>query len=118
MKIPLQVAFHGMSPSPALETGARDKAAKLERFCADIISCRVDIDEVHKHQHQGRPYGVRIHLTLPGGELTVDRVENEDAYVALRDAFDSMRRQIEDKVRRQRDFNVPRAEVLTGQSPP
>jgi hypothetical protein len=66
------------------------------------MGCRVDIDELQKHQHQGRPFGVRIHLTIPGDELTVDRVADEDAHVALRDAFDSMRRQLEDKLRRQR----------------
>lgn len=117
MKIPLQVVFHGIVPSPALEATAREKAAKLERFSADIISCRVDIDEAHKHQQQGRPFGVRIHLTLPGEELTVDRVENEDAYVALRDAFDSIRRQIEDKVRKRRDFSKTRAEIDAGETP-
>jgi hypothetical protein len=42
---------------------------------------------------------VRVHVTLPGHELTVDRVQHEDAYVALRDAFDGMRRRIEDQVR-------------------
>lgn len=117
MKIPLQVAFHGMTPSPALEANAREKAAKLERFSADLIACRVDIDVAHKHQQQGRPFGVRIHLTLPGDELTVDRVENEDAYVALRDAFDSIRRQIEDRVRKQRDFSKVRADIDMGESP-
>ena len=118
MKIPLQVVFHGMAPSPALEAQARDKAAKLERFSADIIACRVDVDEAHKHQQQGRLSGVRIHLTLPGEELTVDRVEHEDAYVALRDAFDSMRRQIEDRVRRQRDLSRQRTDVDKGEGPP
>ncbi len=117
MKTALQVVFQGMAPSPALEANAREKAAKLERFSADIIACRVDIDVVHKHQQQGRPFGVRIHLTLPGDELTVDRVEDEDAYVALRDAFDSMRRQIEDKVRRQRDFSRQRADLDAGGNP-
>ena len=117
MKLPLQVVFHGMSASPTLEAHAREKAAKLERFSADIISCRIDIDEAHKHQQQGRPFGVRIHLTLPGEELTVDRVENEDAYVALRDAFDSMRRQVEDKVRRLRDLSKQRTDPETGEGP-
>jgi ribosome-associated translation inhibitor RaiA len=115
MKIPLQVVFHGMEPSEALESAARQKADKLERFCADIMSCRVDIDELQKHQQQGRPYGVRIHLTLPGDELTVDRVTNEDAHVALRDAFDSMRRQLEDAVRRQRGQRKQHATPLHGE---
>jgi len=102
MKTALQVVFHGIAPSPALEAAAREKAHRLERFSADILSCRVDIDESHKHQHQGRPFGVRIHLSVPGEELTVDRVADEDVYVALRDAFDATKRQLEEVVREQR----------------
>lgn len=102
MKLPLQIVFHGMEPSPALEAAATEKAHKLGQFAADIMSCRVDIDELHKHQQQGRPFGVAVHLKLPGHELTVDRVRNEDAYVALRDAFDDMKRQLEDTVRQRR----------------
>ena len=115
MKIPMQVVFLGMEPSAALESAARQKAEKLERFCADIISCRVDIDELQKHQQQGRPFGVRIHLTLPGDELTVDRVTDEDAHVALRDAFDGMRRQIEDRVRKQRGQRKQHAQPMHGE---
>jgi len=98
MKLPLQVRFHGMEPSAAFEAAAQDKAGKLDQFCQDIMACRVDIEQMQKHQNQGRPFGVRVHVTLPGHELTVDRVQHEDAYVALRDAFDGMRRRIEDQV--------------------
>jgi ribosomal subunit interface protein len=99
MKQPLQVSFLGMDPSPALESAAREKAAKLDQFCPDIMSCRVAIELKHKHRHQGRHFAVRIDLTVPGRELAVDRVEHEDVYVALREAFDDMRRQVEDEVR-------------------
>lgn len=94
MKLPLQLVFLGMEPSAAVEAAVREKAARLDHFSPDIMSCRVEIDLCHKHKHQGRPYAVRIHLTLPRHELTVDRVQDEDVYVALRDAFDSMKRQI------------------------
>lgn len=94
MKLPLQLVFLGMEPSAAVEAAVREKAARLDHFSPDIMSCRVEIDLSHKHKHQGRPYAVRIHLTLPRHELTVDRVQHEDVYVALRDAFDSMKRQI------------------------
>ena len=102
MKQPLQICFLGMGPSEAVESAARKKATKLETFCTDIISCRVSIEQTHKHQHQGRPFAVRVDVTLPGHELNVDRVHDEDVYVALRDAFDDMKRQLEDAVRRTR----------------
>ena len=112
MKLPLQISFHGMEPSEALEAAAAKKAHKLDEFFADIMSCRVVIDQQQKHQHQGRPFAVRINLSLPGHELYVNRVQDEDAYVALRDAFDDMKRQLEDAVRRlrgqEKEHPVPR----------
>lgn len=103
MKVPVQVTFRGLQPSPALEELAREKVGKLEQFCADLIACRVEVDQLDKHRHQGRAFMVRLDVTLPGHELTVNQQAHEDAYVALRDAFDAMRRQIEDRVRRIRD---------------
>ena len=102
MKIPVHIQFHGMEPSDAVELSARDHAHKLESFAPDIMACRVAIDLAQKHQHQGRPFGVRIDLTLPGHELVVNRVQDEDVYVALREAFDNMKRQLEDVVRQRR----------------
>lgn len=99
MKQPLQIVFHGLEPSAAVEAAARDKAHKLDEFCPDIMACRVGIELMHKHRHQGRPYAVRIDVTVPGRGLRADRVEHEDVYVALREAFDDMRRQIKDEVR-------------------
>lgn len=96
MKEAPDIRFVGMEPSGALASAAREKAAKLELLCADISSCHVVIEMPHKHRQQGRPFAVRLELTLPGHTLSVSRVEREDAYVALRDAFDSMKRQLED----------------------
>ena len=99
MKQPPQIQFLGMDPSPALETEARERLDRLERFCPDLISCRTTVELLNTHQQQGRSFAVRLDLTLPGHELTVSRVHHEDAYVALRHAFDGMTRQIEDTVR-------------------
>ncbi len=102
MKKPLELRFLGMEPSAALEAAARDKAGKLEHFCADVLSCSVTIEQFHKHQRHGRPYAVRIDVTVPGEELCVSRVQHEDAWIALRDAFNDMTRLLEDAVRRVR----------------
>ena len=103
MKLPVHIQFHGMEPSDALEASARTHAHKLESFASDLMACHVAIDLEQKHQHQGRPYSVRIDLTMPGHELVANRVQHEDVYVALRDAFDSVKRQLEDVVRKRRD---------------
>lgn len=104
MKQPLQILFAGMEPSEAVEAAVRAKAEKLDRFHPDIMSCRVTIELAAKRQQQGRPFAVRIVLTVPDRELAVDRVQDEDVYVALRDAFDDMTRQLEDWARRTRGY--------------
>ena len=102
MKLEPHVQFRGMEASRGLEANALEHVRRLESFAPDIMACRVSIELEQKHKHQGRPYGVRIDLTLPGHELVVNRVQDEDVYVALRDAFDGMRRQVEEVVRMRR----------------
>jgi ribosomal subunit interface protein len=118
MKQVPDIRFVGMEPSDAVAAAAREKTAKLELFCPEIMACHVAIEQPHRHRHQGRTFTVRIDLTLPGRELAVNRVEHEDVYVALRDAFDDMRRQVEDTMRRMQAFakepSAPAAEPGRG----
>jgi len=99
MKTPLQITFRDMPPSDALETHIREKAQKLEQLFADIVSCRVVVEQPAKHQQQSKPFNIHIDLGVPGKEIVVDRQENEDAYIALRDAFDAGKRQLGDYAR-------------------
>jgi ribosomal subunit interface protein len=108
MKNPLQITFRNMDPSEAMEADVREKAAKLDEFFTDIMSCRVVVESLHHSHHKGNLYHVRIHITVPGEkEIVVSRepVEHhahEDAYVAIRDAFDAARRQLQDHARQVR----------------
>ncbi len=107
MQKPLEITFRHMEPSEALETTIREKAAKLERYCGEIIGCSVVVETPHKHHHQGNLFHFRIDVTVPGKEIVVKRSPDEhhaheDPYVALRDAFDAMRRQLEDYTRERR----------------
>jgi ribosomal subunit interface protein len=104
MKQAPDIRFVGMEPSDAVASAARDKAAKLELFCPEIMACHVVVEQPHRHHQQGRSFRVRVDLTLPGNELAVNRIEHEDVYVALREAFDDMRRQVEDTMRRMQAF--------------
>lgn len=115
MKQPLEIRFIGMEPSDAVEAAARRKADKLDRFRPDIMACRITIELAEKHQHQGRPFAVRVDVTVPDDELSVDRVHDEDVYVALREAFDDMKRQLEDSVRRVRGQEKLHATPLRGE---
>jgi ribosomal subunit interface protein len=100
MRIPLQITFRNIAYSAPIETNINEKAAKLERFYDRIMSCRVVVEESQRRRHQGKLYSVRIDITVPGKELAVTREENEDAYVAVRDAFDAAVRKLEEHARR------------------
>jgi ribosomal subunit interface protein len=99
MQTPLQITFRDIPHSDALETHIREKAQKLEQHFTGLIGCRVVVEQPGKHHQQGNPFNIRIDLTVPGSEIVVDKQENEDVYVALRDAFDAATRQLEDYAR-------------------
>ena len=107
MKLPLEIVFHNLELFDAIEARVRERAEKLEKFYKDIMSCRVVIEAGHKHHHKGNLYQVRIDLKVPSAELIASREPqdhhaHEDVYVAIRDSFDAMRRQLEDYSRRRR----------------
>lgn len=101
MKQPLQVIFRDIQPSPAVEAKVRARADKLDGMCDDIMSCRVVVEERHRHHHHGNLFHVGVSLTVPTSELAA-HAEDEDVYVAIRDGFDAIRRQLEDYTRRRR----------------
>ena len=102
MQNPLQITFRDMAHSDALETHIREKAAKLDAHFAHLTSCHVTLEQPHKHKHQGKAFRVHISLHVPGEDIVINRHEDEDAYVALRDAFDAAKRQLEEYARRLR----------------
>ena len=99
MQTPLQITLRDLPHSDALDSHIREKAQKLEQYFSGLIGCRVVVEKSGKHHQQGHLFKVHIDLTAPGKEIVVDRKEDEDVYVALRDAFDAAKRQLEDYVR-------------------
>ncbi|TAN49295.1 MAG: ribosome-associated translation inhibitor RaiA [Methylococcaceae bacterium] len=100
MQVPLEITFRGLPHSDAVEARIREKTAKLEQLCDNIISCKVVVEAEHHHQHQGNLFHVRIDLSVPQKHIVVsrdhhDKQAHEDVYVALRDAFEAAKRQLE-----------------------
>lgn len=107
MDIPLQITWRGLTASPALETDIRERVNKLETFYDHIVSCRVVVESPHHHHHQGNLFHIAIDIKVPGTEIVVGRgptahQSHEDVHVALRDAFDAAKRQLQDYSRVQR----------------
>jgi hypothetical protein len=71
-----------MDSSEALVSGIRGRAEELERFFDRITAGRVAVECPHPRRRQGNLF--------------------QDAHVAVRDAFDAVRRLLEDTVREQR----------------
>jgi cold shock CspA family protein len=77
------------------------------------------VESPHRRHHQGRLYHVRVELAVPGRSIVVNREphehhEHEDVYVAVRNAFDAVRRQLEDHVRESRGFTKTHEELPEG----
>ena len=102
----LQICFHNLAHSEAVEIKVRQRAQKLERICEDITSCRVAI-EAPRYRASGNAFAVHIEVAVPGEKLVAtrqpaDERRPEDVYVAIREAFDTMRRQLKAYVERHR----------------
>ena len=115
MQVPVQVTFRDMPVSDAVEAACWDEAAKLERYYERITSCRIVVAASHRRRQKGNLFEIRIVLNVPGRELVVNREPSahhadEDIYAAVREAFDTARRQLEEYVDRLRR-HVPVAEV-------
>lgn len=102
MKLPLQISSRKVSISENAINTIKQKANKLESFHHNIMACRVMVETPHRHKNQGMQYNVRIDLTVPGAELIVKREPHDNIYVAIRDAFDAARRQLQSFSRKRR----------------
>lgn len=109
MQSAVQITFRNMEPSAALEQEIRERAEKLEKFCNQLISCRVVVEAESQRHRQGNLYRVNVDIRVPDKEIVAGRgsdlsQSHEDAYVAIRDAFDHARRQLEDYSKRRQDL--------------
>jgi ribosome-associated translation inhibitor RaiA len=103
MQPPPTVTFRGSHRNEPLEAYALDHLSKLSRYSPSIVAARVVVDRGDRHHRDGNHYRVRIDLTVPGEEIVVTRDRaHGSAHVALRAAFASVRRRLQDYERRRR----------------
>lgn len=104
MQRPVQITSSDFSLTEAVQAEIRRKAAKLDTYYDNILSCKVVVEAPVHHHHKGGPFKVRIELGVPGNDLIVNHKDDEELSVAIREAFHAMRRQLEDYVRQRRGF--------------
>ncbi len=101
--LPVSVVFRNMDASLSAEAAALKYAAKLGRKFGRIQNCRV-IVEAPKHEHRKvKEFRVAIDMKLPGHEIAAKAASSEgaaDLGSALREAFATASRQLQDHIRR------------------
>jgi ribosome-associated translation inhibitor RaiA len=90
-----QINLRHMRHSEALTMRIREISEKLEEQHPRVMNIRVTVECVGNHQQKGRHYLASVVVHLPGREVVANRHEHEDVFVALRDAFDVITRQLE-----------------------
>ena len=117
MQLPLQICFHNVPHSAAVEDSIRRYSERLDEYCGHIMSCRVVVDQPHRHHKEGNLFHVRIDITAHGEEIVINRepswhIAYRDLETAIGDAFDTAVRQVQDYVRRQRRSTKVHAPLL------
>jgi cold shock CspA family protein/ribosome-associated translation inhibitor RaiA len=111
MQIPLEISFHGVSRSDWSERYIREQADRLEQFCDNIISCRVSVEQPHRHHHNGNPYRVRVEVRIPPNKdlvateepVTVNKDKESHLQPVIHAAFQAMERQLKKLVELRRN---------------
>lgn len=102
MALPLEITFHNMERSDAVEARVREKVDYLAKLADRLTGCRVTVEAPHRHHQKGNTYQVRILLDMPQGQVIVSRDPGDanahkDVFVAIRDAFDAAERQLKER---------------------
>ncbi len=82
MELPLQITARDFTLSPGIEAEIRKHVDRIDAYYNRIMRCRVVIEAPVGHHRRGGPFNVRLGLTLPRGELVVNRQADEDLLVA------------------------------------
>lgn len=98
METPAEVTFKDIDHSDAIEARVRERVEKLEAMSPEIVRCQVWVRAPHR-RHKGTEYIIDISLQMPGSTLHIDRHPGDDhahtdIYVAIRDAFNAIERQL------------------------
>lgn len=102
--VPTQVTFRGLAHSEVLDAEVRERALWLQQFFDGITACHVRLEVPHRHHRDGRQFHVHIEIAVRRSEPIVVAAVQPLASVAIHEAFDTARRQVQDFAREQRGF--------------
>lgn len=114
MKIQPQITYKDVPQTEAVDKAIQDRMGKLDKFHSRIMNCRVSVESPQQRQHQGKLFRVSINISIPGGDIVINKKQHEDLYVAIRDAFLAAERKLEESSRKQRGEVKTHDETPTG----
>jgi putative sigma-54 modulation protein len=97
----VEVHFHGIEKSDAIEQRVRDKVAKLQSHFERMTSCRVGIEATQRSPQKPKVYQIKLEIGIPRRKpivVTYERVgsrANEELCLAIRDAFEAALRKVD-----------------------
>lgn len=101
MTTPVEVHFHGIEKSQAVEQRVRQRAAKLEKVFGRMTSCRVGIEAAQRTPHKPKVVLVKIEIGVPRRSPIIVSHErkgshaSEELMLAIRDAFGAAERKVD-----------------------
>ena len=104
MTFPIQLAFHQMDRSEALDQAIRERAEKLGKFHPAITNLHATVTQETRHSSKGRKFNVKLDVHVKGKSFAITHQGDEDVFVATRDAFDAAKRLLDDELDATRGF--------------
>ncbi|MBO0763685.1 MAG: ribosome-associated translation inhibitor RaiA [Hyphomicrobiaceae bacterium] len=101
MTTPVEVHFHGIEKSEAIEQRVREKVAKLQKHFRRMTSCRVGIEAPQRSPQKPKVFQIKIEIGMPRRKPVVIRHErvgshaSEELCLAIRDAFEAAMRKVD-----------------------
>tara|TARA_R110002072_G_scaffold1655_11_gene13990 strand:- start:3273 stop:3851 length:579 start_codon:yes stop_codon:yes gene_type:complete len=95
----VQITFKDIDHSDAIEARIRERVAKLVAMSVNIRRCQVWVRAPHHRGNNPIAYVIDLSVQMTGTSLHVDHRPGDDTahtdiYVAIRDAFNAMERQL------------------------
>ena len=79
MHTPLEIHFHGIEKSEAVEERVREKVSKLEKHFGRMTRCRVVLEVPHRSPQKPKVFQIKIEISLPRRQPIVVCHEREGA---------------------------------------
>lgn len=97
----MTLTFRHTDHSSALAARARELGERLQRYGERITQCHMTLEGARGGYGSSAPCVVQIDLAVPGAQIHADSRQldgtgHEDLYLALREAFNNAKRQLQE----------------------